>query len=53
MLLNHIRYHGVLLRNVVTGDWPSAGTRFSTYCATGVRMRTHVLVYPLLVDHAT
>ena len=51
--MSHIKYHGVLLRNDVAGDWLSVGTWFGTCYAPGVRMWVHGLVYPLFVAQTT
>ena len=51
--LRHIRYHGALLWNGITGDWSSVSKWFGTCCAPAARMQAHGLVYALFVAQAT
>ena len=51
--LNHIRRHGVLLRNEISVDWLSVARWFGTYNCLGERMRTRGLVRPLFVGKTT
>ena len=51
--LNHIWYHGVLLRNEIVVEWLNVAMCFSTYSCLGVRMWTRGLVRPLFVLRTT
>ena len=51
--LNHIRYHGVLLWNEITGDWLSVAMWFGTYRCLGTTIQTRRLVQSLLLAKTT